>query len=98
MGTVLDVRQRSAIQRAFASGLVDGVRRVGFNTYRVPSASRPDVAYLVTTNRRGDKWFCTCQGSGHPACQHRAAAWVAWVRERGTQTAQTTTGQKGLGR
>lgn len=86
---MLDTRQRSAIQRAFASGLVDGVQRVGYNTYRVPSTTREGVAYLVTTNRMGEKWWCNCTaGEMRRPCTHAAAGYVAWVRERTQRTSK----------
>ena len=83
---MLDNRQRSAIQRAFASGLVDDAQRVGYNTYRVPSTSRQGVSYLVTTTRDGSRWFCQCTaGEMRRPCVHAAAGWITWVRERGTE-------------
>lgn len=78
----MDVRtvQDRAVAKAISGGLAAKVVRRDFGWYEVPSTTRAGVVHTVRHTRGIDgeaALTCTCESGWRPACQHRAAVWLA---------------------
>jgi hypothetical protein len=82
--------QQKAITRALAAGLHRRVVRVRFGVYLVPSTTR-DVVHAVSHSPASpEHTICSCEARQHPACQHRAAVYLAKLEASGLRVKAPT--------
>jgi hypothetical protein len=82
--------QRFAVARALAAGLHRRVVRVRFGVYLVPSTTRNVVHAVSHSPASPEHLVCSCEARQHPACQHRAAVYLAKLEASGLRVKPST--------